>query len=179
MSLLKQSTARNVMIFMTDSSDHVSGKTGLSAGLTIVASKNGGNFATITPTVTEPTTANGWYNLALDTTMTNTLGDLVLHITGAAADATDLKLQVVVDLPGTSAGASASDVATEVLDTQEVETGFSIRETMRLMAAALAGKVSGAATTTVVIRDLNDSKDRITATVDSNGNRSAVTKDVT
>ena len=37
----------------------------------------------------------------------------------------------------------------------------------------------GAATTTVVIRDRADTKDRITATVDSDGNRTAVTVDAT
>lgn len=44
---------------------------------------------------------------------------------------------------------------------------------MRLVAASLFGKLSGAATTTVTIRDVDDTKDRIVATVDANGNRSA------
>jgi hypothetical protein len=52
-------------------------------------------------------------------------------------------------------------------------------ESIRLLNSAAAGKVSGAGTTTVVIRDLADSKDRVTATVDSSGNRSAVTRNVT
>jgi hypothetical protein len=59
-----------------------------------------------------------------------------------------------------------------------IETGFTALQSMRLMLSALAGKLSGAATTTVVIRDVNDTKDRITATVDADGNRTAVTKDV-
>jgi len=41
--------------------------------------------------------------------------------------------------------------------------------------SALAGKVSGGGTTTVVFRDTTDTYDRITATLDSAGNRSAVT----
>lgn len=45
------------------------------------------------------------------------------------------------------------------------------------MLSALAGKLSGAATTTVTIRDTNDGIDRIVATVDASGNRSAVTLD--
>ena len=49
--MLKQSTGRNVLVFMTDSSDHVTGKTGLT--LTITASKDGAAFAGIAPTVTE------------------------------------------------------------------------------------------------------------------------------
>lgn len=58
-----------------------------------------------------------------------------------------------------------------------VETGITPRQSLRLMLASLAGKLSGAAGTTVSIRDTNDSKNRIVATVDSNGNRSAVTLD--
>jgi hypothetical protein len=50
---------------------------------------------------------------------------------------------------------------------------------MRLMLASLAGKLSGAATTTVVVRSATDAKDRITATVDADGNRTAVTHDTT
>lgn len=61
-----------------------------------------------------------------------------------------------------------------------VETGLTLRQAMRLLAAASAGKLSGAATTTIVIRNaVADSKDRITATVDADGNRSAITVDLT
>lgn len=62
---------------------------------------------------------------------------------------------------------------------QPIETGFSLRQILRLIAAATAGKLSGAGTSTIIIRDINDTKDRIVATVDSNGNRSVVIKDVT
>ncbi len=91
MRQLTVSTARNVTIFMTDSADHVSGKTALT--LTITASKDGAALASITPVVTE--LANGLYSLALTTTHTNTLGDFAMHITGTGADATDVIMQVV------------------------------------------------------------------------------------
>ena len=48
---------------------------------------------------------------------------------------------------------------------------------MKLISAALAGKLAGAATTTVTIRDIGDTKNRITATVDADGNRTVVTHD--
>ena len=48
---------------------------------------------------------------------------------------------------------------------------------MKLISAALAGKLAGAATTTITIRDIGDTKDRITATVDADGNRTVVTHD--
>lgn len=60
-----------------------------------------------------------------------------------------------------------------------VETGWTFREAFRVGLASLAGKLSGAATSTVVIRNVTDTKNRITATVDGDGNRSAVTYDKT
>jgi hypothetical protein len=60
---------------------------------------------------------------------------------------------------------------------KEVETGYSAEELLRLIAATLAGKISGAETTEVSIRDVNDTKDRVVATVDSDGNRTAVALD--
>lgn len=81
---------------MVDSSNHITGKTGLT--LTITESKDGGAFASISPTVTER--GSGWYSLALTTSHTDTLGDLALHITGTGADATDISRQVVVQIPG-------------------------------------------------------------------------------
>ena len=46
---------------------------------------------------------------------------------------------------------------------------------MRIMFAALCGKVSGGSTTTITFRNSGDTINRIVATVDANGNRSAVT----
>ena len=89
--MLKQSTARNLMLFLTASSDHVTGLTG--ATLTITLSKDGAAFASISPTVTER--SDGWYRLALTSSHTDTLGDFVLHITAASADPIDLREQVV------------------------------------------------------------------------------------
>jgi hypothetical protein len=96
MSLLKQSTARNKMGFMVDETDHVTGLAGLT--LTITASKDGAAFASISPTVTDR--GNGWYNIALTSSHTDTLGDLALHVTSTGADPLDLQYDVVTDLPG-------------------------------------------------------------------------------
>lgn len=91
MRQLYLSAARNVMVFMTQSADHVTGLTG--ATLTLTASKDGAAFASISPTVTER--GNGWYNVALTSSHTDTLGDFVLRATAASADPTDLVCQVV------------------------------------------------------------------------------------
>ena len=75
---------------------------------------------------------------------------------------------------------AANEIATALLDLAAgVETGLTVRESLRLMAAALYGKASGLATTTAVYRDTGDGTDRISATVDADGNRSAVTLDAT
>jgi len=50
---------------------------------------------------------------------------------------------------------------------------------MALNLTDYAAKVSGASTTTFTIRDLADTKDRIVVTVDADGNRTAVTRDLT
>lgn len=73
---------------------------------------------------------------------------------------------------------SPEGLAASLLDENDIETGYSLRESVRLILSALVGKVSGAETTTVTIRDINDSINRIVATVDANGNRNSVTKDV-
>ena len=66
MQKIKQSSAtRHIMFLMVDSTDHVTGKTGLTE------------------------VSGGWYKLAANATDSNTLGLLALHATGTAADPTD------------------------------------------------------------------------------------------
>ena len=60
-----------------------------------------------------------------------------------------------------------------------VETGATVVQSLRLANSANGAKVSGMATTTAVLRDLADTKDRVTATVDASGNRTATTRDLT
>lgn len=73
---------------------------------------------------------------------------------------------------------SAATIASTVLAAGDID-GYSLEGSLKLIGAATAGKLSGAATTTVTIRAMDDSKARITATVDADGNRSAVTLDAT
>lgn len=74
---------------------------------------------------------------------------------------------------------SAEDIAWAVLDTSMVEAGLTVRQALKLMAAAMAGKISGAETSTVRIRSaVADDKERITAAVDGDGNRTAITVDL-
>ena len=91
MKMIRQNTATNVMVLMTESADHVTGIDGLT--LNIKLSKDGGAFTLISPTVVGR--GDGWYNIALTASHTNTLGDLTLHIDGGiTADPTDVLMSV-------------------------------------------------------------------------------------
>lgn len=91
MRLLKQNIATNLMVFMSDSLDHTTGKIGLT--LAVTTSKDGASFSSIAPVVTER--GNGWYNIELTEAMIDTLGDLAFHITATGADATDFLCRIV------------------------------------------------------------------------------------
>jgi hypothetical protein len=70
----------------------------------------------------------------------------------------------------------AAGFSSYLLDTEIVETGLTLRQALRLVSAATAGKISGGGTATVTIRNaVADGADRIVSTVDSNGNRTAIT----
>ncbi len=87
----KDSAAYPLVFLMIDSSDHISGKTGLAP--TVTLSKNGAAFGSPAGAVTQ--IANGWYQVAGHATDTNTLGPLVLHASAAGADPTDAAYFVV------------------------------------------------------------------------------------
>lgn len=73
----------------------------------------------------------------------------------------------------------AANFSAYLLDEEDIETGMTLRQALRLIAAATGGKVSGGGTTTITFRNaVADSEDRIVATVDSNGNRSAIAYDL-
>jgi len=76
------------------------------------------------------------------------------------------------------ADALAADAIDEIWD-EVVDGSYTGRQALRAFMSALAAKVSGMGTTTVTFRDTGDSKNRITATVDASGNRSAITLDLT
>lgn len=58
-----------------------------------------------------------------------------------------------------------------------IEGDLTDQEALRIILAALVGKVEGAGTHRMTFRDTTDTKDRITASVDTDGNRKAVELD--
>jgi len=128
MRLLKQSqTSQALMFLMVDSTDHISGKTGLSP--TVTLSKNGGSFASPSGAVTE--VGNGYYKVAGNATDTATLGPLILHATGTGADPTDVEYMVVAfdPLSATDLGLSRLDAtisSRSTLDASGVRTAIGL-----------------------------------------------------
>lgn len=126
MALLKQSTAYTRMFLMVDSTDHVTGKTGLTVAVTL--SKAGGTFASAGGTITE--VSSGFYKIALTTTDTNTLGELAYHCTATGADPTDFVDQVSARItddlayPATSGRSMVVD-ASGLVDACTVKVGAS------------------------------------------------------
>lgn len=128
------------------------------------------------------------------------LGDLASTIAGLATVTmnADQGVQISASMAGTStvtfplAGVgnleltvnigfqpSSDDIASNILDAQLVEAGLNVRQALRLIAAALAGKLSGAPGASITIRNaVADTKDRIVASVDANGNRTGITVDL-
>lgn len=77
---------------MTSSTDHISGVDGLAVSMSL--SKNGGTFSLIaSPDIIG--VGYGWYSINLDSSNTDTLGDLVIHLTATGADPSDILMSVV------------------------------------------------------------------------------------
>ena len=122
---------------------------------------------------TLPANVAQWSGSAVAAPTTAGIPDVnVKNIAGSAVNTG--AAQLGVNVVGYATG---EDPAALVLDTADgVESGITVREALRYLAAALAGVLSGAATTTVAISAIgNAATPRISATVDANGNRSAVT----
>ena len=84
----------------------------------------------------------------------------------------------VVDAVALNADA-ATEIVDALLDKAAAIEGYTPRQLGRLIAAVLIGKANGLETTTANFRNVADTKNRIVATVDADGNRSAVTLDAT
>lgn len=90
-----------IPFLMIDSTDHITGKVGLSPTVTI--SKNGSAFAVAGGAVTA--IGNGWYKLTPTAVDTGTAGSLLLHASATGADPCDI-LHEVVNLPVNPIGSS-------------------------------------------------------------------------
>ena len=136
-------------------------------------------LTTATASLTQRTGNNSTYNTgvwsASLTTLTGfTSGNIYLFV-GENTNATPGAIKKWAQFGGIDADSTAVPNA---LFATVTEGSTTFVQAVRGMSSALLGKASGLGTTTPIYRDLADSKDRITATVDTDGNRSAVTRDL-
>lgn len=153
----------------------------LGTGLTVAAVS--GAVGSVTGAVGSVTGAVGSVTGNVGGNVTGSVGSVAaggISASSFAAGAIDASA-IAADAIGSSelAATAANEIADAILDRATAIEGYTPRQAFRLILASLAAKLSGAATTTVAIRDIADTKDRITATVDANGNRTAVTLDAT
>jgi hypothetical protein len=96
-------------------------------------------------------------------------------VSGLALEATS---QSILEDTGTTIPAAITgmnDIAVSDIMNEIVVGTYTFEQILKILAAKMAGKATGGATTTITYRGLDDTSDVIVETVDSNGNRSAVT----
>ena len=107
-----------------------------------------------------------------DTGTGNVIAQHAVYWTGSAVAGPPTVSDITADVP------TANENADALLDRADgVESSFTLRKAMRLMLSALVGKCSGLNSGAPVFRDVNDLKNRISATSDASGNRSSVSLD--
>lgn len=133
-------------------------------------------------TITFPTTATlaSTTNITAGTvtTVSGNVNGSVGSVTGLTASNLDATVSSRLATSGYTAPPSAASIAAAVWAVVIFGSTTAI-QLMRGFAAALLGKASGLGTTNVKYRDPDDSKDVIDATVDADGNRTAITLDLT
>lgn len=155
----------------------VTGAVGSVTGLT--ASNLDATISSRMPTTHLAATAGKLDGVALADTVTTYTGN-----TKQTADVATLITTVGVAGAGLTAAddATLTQIALVKAKTDLIpgtQDGYTFAQHVILQSSALAGKSSGLATATAVYRSADDSKARITATVDADGNRTAITLDAT
>lgn len=123
--------------------------------------------------------------LTVRSALAGTLARAMVQVVAADVyDAADLgltNLDAAVSsrsVPGSAMTLTAGErnsVATALLDLANgVETSYTVRQALRLIAAVLCGKASGGPTN-VIFRNMGDTANRVVTIADGNGNRSTVT----
>lgn len=122
---------------------------------------------------------------AIEAFLNPEIANILTHTTALNALIADSKIAAQVkgmDADVLTASALATDAGDEIADqvADEVYEGtLTLRHISRILLAVLAGKSSGGGTATIKFRDNADGKDRVTATVEADGDRTAMTLDGT
>ena len=167
--------------------DSVTGaaKTGDSGNFTKTVSKDGASFSSGGGSFTE--IANGYYTYAPTQAETN-CDTFILHTTSSTASIeiegvviytdADLNAKIdtidgIVDSILVDTGTTGVALTSAGLDSVTID-GKTLPEALKLIAAVLCGQVEGAGTGTEVFKGLDAATTRVTSSVDSSGNRTAV-----
>jgi hypothetical protein len=109
------------------------------------------------------------------------LGDARLSNLDAAVSQVKTKTDKIPDEPAavgsamTLESAQRDAIAAALLDLGNAVDGKTLRQALRIIAAVLAGKISGAGSGTETFRGLDDQNDRVVVVADAYGNRTDVT----
>lgn len=127
-----------------------------------------------------PLTQQGTASRYYAATFPVSIADGVYAVTAyAQASGTPSETDTVIASGTMTIGATTAELTSAGVDAvfdESIGDGtLTMRQALRVLIAGMAGKLSGAATTTVTIRNAADTANVIVATVDSDGNRSAVT----
>jgi len=126
-----------------------------------------------------------WNNIGAPTTTVNLSGTTVKTATDVETDTAQIGtagagLTALGDTRLVNLDAAITSRATVAgVLAGVIEGTYTLAQSVKLMLSLLVGKASGGGTGTLTFRDMADTKARVTMTVDSNGNRSAVTRDET
>lgn len=193
--LIKQSEAtaarRTVVLGPFANTSDDSAYTSALSGADLKISKAGGAFANSTGTATH--LEAGYFAYVLTASECDTLGELVIRCakTGVYPDAKAVQVVAFDPCAATNLGltnldttvgsrlptASYAAPSTLLTSTDGVETGLTLQAAIRLVLAGVAGRRMGIGSDTEVYRDFGNTKARITMTLDSGGNTTAVTYD--
>lgn len=164
---IKQNTAGQFdYILLFDGVDIVTGPT--IAAIDFRISIDDGALAPLATLPVESPAGSGWVLIAFSQAETNGAVIKVRWIDDAGAEWDD---------GGATWRTSVRTVDDLAYADEVYEGALTLRNIIRILLAALAGKSTGGGTASVQFRDVADSKDRIDATVTVNGNRTAVTLD--
>lgn len=135
-----------------------------------------------------------WSAINAPTTTVNLSGTTIAAVTGAVGSVTgnvggNVNGNVVGSIGSFGSGSITSttfdstaitSIGNAVLDQADaIETGWTLRMAERIVLASQGGKLSGADTGSIAIRNVTDTKDRISSSTDTFGNRPSVTLDGT
>jgi hypothetical protein len=157
----------------------------LTAGTNIVLAKGTGVTGFNDLDAAGMRAAAGLASANLDTQLSTIAGYLDTEVAAilAAVDTEVAAIKAKTDnLPANPAAAgdqmALTAAAVDAILDDAVEGSNTVRQLLRGFAAALLGKASGLNLNAPKFRDLGDTKDRISATTDTAGNRTAVTLDL-